>query len=142
MDKIKEMFTDLKDHTTECTQEEVNNGKLMAVLAYFGLLALIPYFVEKDNKYVRFHSIQGLNFYLEGLIATVGLTVVMFVSMFLFIIPILGWILGGILFIVSFIGLMAISIGSLVFQIMGIVYAVQGSAKELPIVNKIKLIKK
>ena len=142
MDKIKEMFTDLKDHTTECTQEEVNNGKLMAVLAYFGLLALIPYFVEKDNKYVRFHSIQGLNFYLESLIATVGLTVVMFVSMFLFIIPILGWILGGILFIVSFIGLMAISIGSLVFQIMGIVYAVQGSAKELPIVNKLKLIKK
>ena len=142
MDKIKEMFTDLKDHTTECTQEEVNNGKLMAVLAYFGLLALIPYFVEKDNKYIRFHSIQGLNFYLEGLIATVGLTVVMFVSMFLFIIPILGWILGGILFIVSFIGLMAISIGSLVFQIMGIVYAVQGSAKELPIVNKLKLIKK
>lgn len=142
MDKIKEMFTDLKDHTTECTQEEVNNGKLMAVLAYFGLLALIPYFVEKDNKYVRFHSIQGLNFYLESLIAIVGLTVVMFVSMFLFIIPILGWILGGILFIVSFIGLMAISIGSLVFQIMGIVYAVQGSAKELPIVNKLKLIKK
>jgi hypothetical protein len=37
---------------------------------------------------------------------------------------------------------MAISIGSLVFQIMGIVYAVQGSAKELPIVNKLKLIKK
>jgi hypothetical protein len=62
--------------------------------------------------------------------------------MFLFIIPILGWILGGILFIVSFIGLMAISIGSLVFQIMGIVYAVQGSAKELPIVNKLKLINK
>lgn len=142
MDKIKEMFTDLKDHTTECTQEEVNNGKLMAVLAYFGLLALIPYFVEKDNKYVRFHSIQGLNFYLESLIATVGLTVVMFVSTILFIIPILGWILGGILFIVSFIGLMAISVGSLVFQIMGIVYAVQGSAKELPIVNKLKLIKK
>lgn len=142
MDKIKEMFTDLKDHTTECTQEEVNNGKLMAVLAYFGLLALIPYFVEKDNKYIRFHSIQGLNFYLESLIATVALTVVLFVASFLFIIPILGWILGGILFLVSFIALMAISIGSLVFQIMGIVYAVQGSAKELPIVNKLKLIKK
>ena len=38
MDKIKEMFTDLKDHTTECTQEEVNNGKLMALLAYLGIL--------------------------------------------------------------------------------------------------------
>lgn len=137
MDKIKEMFTDLKDHTTECTQEEVNNGKLMSLLAYLGILALIPYFVEKENKYVRFHAIQGLNLFIVNMIASVALMVVAFVATFLFIIPVLGWILGGVLYLV--VGLLPV--GFFVLQILGIVYALQGNAKEIPVVNKIKLIK-
>lgn len=137
MDKIKEMFTDLKDHTTECTQEEVNNGKLMSLLAYLGILALIPYFVEKENKYVRFHAIQGLNLFIVNMIASVAIMVVAFVATFLFIIPVLGWILGGVLYLV--VGLLPV--GFFVLQILGIVYALQGNAKEIPVVNKIKLIK-
>lgn len=137
MDKIKEMFTDLKDHTTECTQEEVNNGKLMSLLAYLGILALIPYFVEKENKYVRFHAIQGLNLFIVNMIASVAIMVVAFVATFLFIIPVLGWILGGVLYLV--VGLLPV--GFFVLQILGIVYALQGNAKEIPVVNKIKFIK-
>lgn len=137
MNKIKEMFTDLKDHTTECTQEEVNNGKLMSLLAYLGILALIPYFVEKENKYIRFHAIQGLNLFIVNMIASVAIMVVAFVATFLFIIPILGWILGGILYLV----VCLLPIGFFVLQILGIVYALQGNAKELPVVNKLKFIK-
>ena len=58
---FKAMFTDLKDTTNEYDKKEIENGKVMAILAYLGILCLIPYFAEKDNKYVRFHAIQGLN---------------------------------------------------------------------------------
>ena len=36
------------------------NRKIMIVLAYFGLLALIPLLVEKDDKEVQWHAKHGL----------------------------------------------------------------------------------
>ena len=39
---------------------DVQNNKVMAVLAYIGLLVLIPIFAAKDSKFARFHSGQGL----------------------------------------------------------------------------------
>ena len=42
---------------------EIKNGdqeKVLAVLAYLGILVLVPIFMGKKSKYVRFHSNQGL----------------------------------------------------------------------------------
>ena len=33
----------------------------MGIIAYFSLLALIPYFCEKKNKFVVYHAKQGMN---------------------------------------------------------------------------------
>jgi uncharacterized membrane protein len=137
MDKIKGLFTNLQDKTADYSKEEIENGKLMALLSYIGILALIPYFAEKENKYVRFHAIQGLNLLIINLVVSAASFVVAIVATILFIIPIIGWILGFLLYLV--IGL--VPVGLFVISILGIVYSLQGNAKELPIVNQIKFIK-
>jgi uncharacterized membrane protein len=137
MDKIKGLFTNLQDKTADYSKEEIENGKLMALLSYIGILALIPYFAEKENKYVRFHAIQGLNLLIINLVVSAASFVVAIVATVLFIIPIIGWILGFLLYLV--IGL--VPVGLFVISILGIVYSLQGNAKELPIVNQIKFIK-
>ena len=137
MDKIKGLFTNLQDKTADYSKEEIENGKLMALLSYIGILALIPYFAEKENKYVRFHAIQGLNLLIIYLVVSAASFVVAIVATVLFIIPIIGWILGFLLYLV--IGL--VPVGLLVISILGVVYSLQGNAKELPIVNQIKFIK-
>ncbi len=42
------------------TQEPVDNTTLMSILAYIGILVLIPYFTAKENPIVKFHVRQGL----------------------------------------------------------------------------------
>ena len=99
--------------------KEKEDGKLMAILSYVGVLSLVPYLAEKDNKWVRYHAIQGVNLFIIEVIFYI-----------IRVIPILGWIVG-------WLG----SIVTLVISIIGIVNACNGEAKELPIVGKIKFIK-
>jgi len=125
-EEAKKAFNDVNDHTSEFTKEEIDNGKGMAVLSYIGILALIPYFVEKNNKFVIFHAKEGLNLFLLSVIAGT-------ISSFLVLIPLLGLIL----VIVPF----AVSIMQIVLMVMGIVNVANGQAKELPVINKFKIIK-
>ena len=124
---FKAMFIDLKDYE----QKDVESGKAMSIIAYIGILCLIPYFAEKNNKYVRFHAIQALNLCLINIIYSIALSVA---SMILIFIPVIGPMLITVLGIATY--------GFLALYIWGIVNACQNKAKELPIVNKIKIIKK
>ena len=128
---FKAMFTDLKDTTSEYDKKEIENGKLMSVLAYLGILCLIPYFAEKDNKFVRYHALQGLNLFIFSLIYSVAFAVLTVILAF---IPFVGWLLIMVLGLLSYV--------FLAWAIWGIVYVFQEKAKELPILNKYTLIKK
>lgn len=127
---IKAMFTDLKDHSEEYSKKDKESGKAMAILSYIGILALIPYFAEKKNKYVRFHAIQSLNLLLINIIYSVAVAIA---SMILIFVPVIGAIAVMLLGVISY--------GFVALYIWGIVNACQDKAKELPIVNKIKIIK-
>ena len=83
----KALFTDLKDTTSKYDKKDIENGKLMSVLAYLGILCLIPYFADKDNKFVRYHAIQGLNLFFYSLIYSVAFAII---SLLLIFIPFLG----------------------------------------------------
>lgn len=112
------VVTNTTDKTDTMNSNDINNNKVMAVLAYIGILFLIPLFLAKDSKFARFHVNQGiLNF-------------------------IFGFIL-GLLTNIPFIGFVfwILSIVPTIFMILGIVNAVKGRAKELPIIGKYTLIK-
>ena len=125
------MFKDLKDTTGSFDKKDIESGKAMSILSYIGILALIPYFAEKNNQYVRYHAVQGLNLFLLSIIYSVAYSIL---TMILAFIPVIGWIL------IMLLGLL--SYGFLALSIVGIVYACQDKAKELPVVNQIKIIKK
>lgn len=132
----KNIFTDVKEENVD--KKEAESGKAMGILSYLGLLVLIPFFSEKNNKFVVFHAKQGLNL----LIIEVGYSVI---SSILTSVVKTKQIIWGIEYYSTPGWLTTIvSLGSLFFgvlSIMGIVYACQGKAKELPIVNKIKIVK-
>lgn len=116
--------------------DDVQNNKVMAVLAYLGILVLIPIFMAKDSKYARFHSSQGLTlliFDFAYLIATAIIKGILG--------AVLPWSMFGVYMIISTI----LSLGTiffLVLAIMGIVNAVQGNEKELPIIGQIDILGK
>ena len=115
---IDQIKSEIDDYTDEVDPEDVKENKLMAALAYIGILVLIPIFAAKDSKFARFHANQGLVLFIISFIAGALATA-----------KVLGWLFG----IVDFV--------CLILAIVGIVYAVQGKAKELPVIGNIKLLK-
>ena len=104
-------------------KSEVDSGKFMAILSYFGILALIPYLSEKNNSFVVFHAKQGMNLFILGIIAFFGASIF------------------GVFLSMRFLLVGLVEMALFVFAIIGIVYAAQGEKKELPLIGSIKIIK-
>ncbi len=122
---------DTPDNTNEFSNDDIEKNKGMAILSYISILCLIPLFASKDSKFAQFHAKQGFNlFILEAVwsVANIIITTVMYA-----INPVLGYMFSTILSIVW--------IAPVVLSIIGIINAVNGQAKELPIIGGIKIIK-
>lgn len=98
--------------------DDIADNKGICILCYLGLLFLIPYLTRPDSDYVKFHSNQGLVLFL--FCVALG-----FVSW----IPFLGWLAG-----------FAGSLFAAVCLIMGIVNALNGDKKELPLIGQITIL--
>ncbi len=99
--EVEERIDDIKlDYET---------SKIIAAISYIiGILAIIPYFlVEKKNKFVRFHAMQG---FILGIAWIVLWIVVSIVEMILGKIPFVGWILAGLLWLAYFVGVIIVVI--------------------------------
>lgn len=126
-DKAKKMVSDVKDESSSFDKKDVESGKVMGILSYLGILALVPYLTEKNNKFVIYHAKQGLNLFI---IEIIGSAIISIAGSFLFVLS----------FIVSLIS-SAFALGIFVLSILGIVDVCNGKAKELPVINKFKIIK-
>lgn len=110
------------DTTDAYTQQEIESGKAMAIIAY--LIVLIPLFAAKDNRFARFHTNQGLILLILAILYSIVYKVIL-------------WIFGfG--FILTIVGLVGLVIT--VLCIIGIVNAAGGKAKELPVIGGLKLL--
>lgn len=107
------------DTTAEFDPADIEANKILSLFSYLGILFLIPLLAAKDSKYARFHANQGIVLFIFSIA----------VNLFRYI-PYIGGILGGIGSLLTF-----------VLAIIGIVNAVNGKAKELPVIGKIKLLK-
>lgn len=115
---------------------DVQSNKAMAVLAYFGILVLIPIFAAKDSKFARYHATQGTTLFLFEIayaIVTEIIKGILWVA--------LPWYMMGIYYTISTI-FSVCSIFFLVLLILGVVNAVQGNCKELPLIGKINILGK
>ncbi len=126
VDAVKEL-NNTKDTTSEFDPADIEKNKVLCLFAYLGILFLIPLLACQDSKFARYHVNQGIILFLAELVYGVVCGIVMVVIMW---IPVIGPIICGLLSLVP-----------LVFKIIGIVNAVQGRAKELPIIGKYRLLK-
>ena len=103
----------------KATKEQLENEKVMAALAY--LIFFIPLLAAKESKFAMYHANQGFNLFLLFLaVNVIGMLV-----------PFLGW------FIIAPLG----TVLSLVLMVMGILNAMNGVEKELPVIGKYRLLK-
>ncbi|MET3292703.1 hypothetical protein EDM56_18095 [Brevibacillus fluminis] len=100
--------------------QDIQANKVVAALAY--VVFFIPMLVARESRFAMYHANQGLVLFL-------GALVVNFVGT---LIPIIGW------FIIVPIGNLLI----LVLAIIGIINAIQGLAKPLPLIGSIQLFNK
>jgi len=112
----------------EDLKKDAEDNKIMGILAYLGILFLVPYLAAKESPFARFHANQGCVLF----IVEVAFYIVM---------AILGVILPlGIYFLFSLLYFVC-GLGILVLAIMGIINAVKGEMKELPIIGKYTILK-
>ncbi len=91
-----------------------DNTLLMGILAYLGILVLIPLFAAKENAFVQFHVKQGL--------------VLLIIEAIVYVAGMMMWTLYPILSIIN--------LAMLVFSILGIINVVQKKQAELPILGQ------
>ncbi len=116
----------MNDRTAEFSPTDIENNKTMGILAYIGILVLVPIFGAPQSKFARFHASQGVTLAIIAIVLGVVEGIMAFI-------PVIGTIVGIIL------GIPCLAIFAL--AIIGIINAAQGKAVELPIVSKIKFIK-
>ncbi|MDR0875399.1 MAG: zinc-ribbon domain-containing protein [Clostridiales Family XIII bacterium] len=122
---------------------DAQQNKVWGVLAY--ILFLIPLLAgPKNSQYTRYHTNQGLSFFIVWVVIVIVLNIVsaivtaaMFSGGGLGLLYGYGW--GG-LVIFSIIGTV-LGIIFAIIGIIGIVHAVKGEKKPLPIVGKINILK-
>lgn len=124
-EKIEEL-NNTKDTTGEYDKQDIENNKVMGILAYLSWLVLVPLFGAKESKFARFHVNQGIVLAIAEILAVV-------VCGILAGIPLIGWIFSIIESLICLI--------CLIFAVIGIVNAANGRTKELPIVGQFKILK-
>ncbi len=127
--KLQEL-NNTADTTADFDAQDIQNNKVMAILAYFGFLVLVPLFGAKTSKYARYHANQGLVLFIAeiayGIVYKIISSIILAISWRLY-------------FITSILGLVYLVFT--VLSIIGIINAASGKAKELPIIGQIKLLK-
>ena len=107
---------DPSDHTAEFDPRDIADNKLFAVIPYFTLLyGLIIALLCKESAFTKFHAKNAIRLKIAGFLALIPA-----------IIPILGWFVSLILFLIL-----------LVINIIAIIQCFQGKAKDLPIISNI-----
>lgn len=118
-------------------QTEAPNSmeKTLALEAYLGILVLAPIFGARKSPFVRFHANQGL------VLCILSVILSMLISFNSFISAIVGALWLSII-LGLFSGLYGLVLcGVIALAVIGIINAVKGRMKSLPIIGKIKILK-
>jgi len=110
---------------------DATNNKAMGILAYLGILVLIPFFTAKESPFARFHANQGLVLAIAEIAYGIVISIlgVVFLAMSWRLAAIMSTIFGIVW--LAFLGL----------AILGIINAANGKTAPLPVIGKITILK-
>ena len=101
------------------SSSDVEKNKVYAILAYLGILFLIPMLAAKDSPFAQYHAKQGMVLLIAEVILSVAGWVLALVWFF-------GWWMVDILWLVC-----------VVFAILGIINASNGKMQPLPVIGNL-----
>ena len=101
----------------------MEGNKLLAAISYIGILFLVPLLAAKDDAFARYHANQGLVLFIANIAAAIA-------GFILGFIPVIGIIVAWIIRIALF-----------VLMILGIINALKGEMKPLPLIGGIEILK-
>jgi uncharacterized membrane protein len=114
----------------EVDAEDAEKNKIFGILAYLGILWLVPWLAAKDSPFAKYHANQGFVLFLLEIVIWIALFVVNIV---------LAMLPGGLGFIGAIFGLLYLV--PLALLIYGIFNALFGKCVPLPVIGGIKLLK-
>jgi uncharacterized membrane protein len=110
------------------------DGNVTALIGYIvGIVALVLIFIEKDNKFVRFHALQSILWFATIFVAIIAVAIVGTIISFALaaVSGTLGTIV-GLLFTLLYIGLFLAMFGGLIY---GAIKSFGGQMTKLPLVG-------
>lgn len=125
--------TNTRPSVASITEADINDGKTMAILAY--IFFIIPLLAGRDKKFAMYHTEQAIMLWIAFIVIYIAIWVVTFI---------VGQISSSIACVISILGIVP-WIAYLVLWIMGLLNAIGGKVKELPLVGaygaKLNLVK-
>jgi uncharacterized membrane protein len=109
---------------------DVDKNKIFAVLAYLGILFLVPLLAAKESRFARYHTNQGVVLFITAIVCWPAMFILSFIIVRIPLIRYVGCLIWP-----------ALSLGILALVIMGIINAANGQCKPLPLIGQFKLIK-
>jgi uncharacterized membrane protein len=121
-----------KPESLEVDPDDAEKNKIFGIVAYLGILCLVPIFAVKNSPFAKYHANQGVVLLVVEIAILISLWIVE--GIFNFILP------SGILGILNFL-LSLTWIGPLILIALGIINAAAGKCVPLPVIGGIKLLK-
>jgi uncharacterized membrane protein len=115
----------------EVDPDDAEKNKIFGIIAYLGILWVVPLVVAKTSPFAKFHANQGLTLFIAEIVLWIGVAVVN---------GILGFILPHSLYFIEFL-FSLIQIVPIILIVFGIVNAAQGKCVPLPVIGGVKLLK-
>lgn len=104
--------------------QDVQQNKVLAAIAYIGPLCFVPYFGAKGSAFAQYHGVRGVNFFILCVITWVAQRILAFI-------PIVGWIIN-----------VALWIAEIYLMVTGIITAANGQRRDLPWIGGVRFIQK
>lgn len=126
-DKAEDILKNTKDNSKKFDKKDIEENKAMACLAY--IIAPVPYFVENKSKWVKYHSIQGMNLFIVEVLLSLFVSIISSLIFWPF-------------YIIRALLKAALYTFMVIYALIGIINVCNCESKELPIIGKFKFIKK
>lgn len=148
-------FINTPDTTAQFDPQDIELNNRLSLLSYLGILVLVPIFLVKRSRFARFHANQGLVLLIAGIVSDLALLVLKLIvgalrsglMALLYrvdgsrVLIAMGAVLGGVVSGVFWILSVLISVALIVLAVLGIVNAVKGRARELPLIGRFHILR-
>lgn len=108
--------------------KDSSEGRVLSAIGYLWILCLLPLLIQRENSFSQFHGKQGLVLFIFWIVTWLVFAIL---DLILGHIPLIGWLLHGILTIVAYL----LYLIYFILMVVGIVKAASGAYWRMPVLG-------